>query len=123
MAVSGIKKRTIKSGNTVLILCPLIDSCSKECSLYKKYERLGYNIVCKHPGRVKGKGNDELINEVVGRVKEVQAVVNDYMKTLYYVGGRGKESREKKKTRKRKSRKKKHKHKTRKKRTKHTKKR
>ena len=73
------RKRVVVSGDTVVILCPLIDSCTGECTTYRKYDRLGYNILCIHPDRARGLSDDDLIRHARETGERVYTLINDYV--------------------------------------------
>jgi len=53
--------------NIVIFYCPRINSCRSNCSTFRKYARLGYDIVCLNTSYYKEREVSRILREEIRR--------------------------------------------------------
>ena len=67
-----VKSYVFKDKGVVLLFCPRINECPYFCSTYKKYARLGYDIVCLNPRYRRVEDLEKILEEEVKKKNELK---------------------------------------------------
>ncbi|RLB81446.1 MAG: hypothetical protein DRH17_09110 [Deltaproteobacteria bacterium] len=72
--VTRITKRakcyTYEKERIVIIFCPRINECThNSCSTFRKYDKLGYDIICLNPSFYRVEDRDRILGEALEKRK------------------------------------------------------
>jgi len=67
-----VKTYVFRDKGVVLLFCPRINVCSFFCSTYRKYARLGYDIVCLNTDYYRTENVEKILEEELKKRSELK---------------------------------------------------